>query len=442
MRALVWCVLFASLAAEADAGQRPRQPRSTAPAEPNSASTATADAYNQFLLARRLERDSDIDGAIAAYKRAATLDPSSGEIPAALAALYMGQNRAVDAINTAEQALKISPSNSEAHRVLGVVYAALSDADTKNARGTASSPADENAKKAINHLEQALKDPDGEPDPNLLANLARMYVRTQEYDKAIPMLRSLVSREHGWLEGLNLLAEVYAGAGKNADAITWLESAVEDDPRLYATLGDFYDRERRWKDAAGAYAQAAQRAPRNIDLKLRYASALLSTGERANSQKARDLLAEVVSSRPTDQRALYLLSQAHRRASDPANAEAAARRLIGLNKQSPWGYYALAEALQDRQQYKAVVDALLPVTNEMRSRSTPDVSGLGLLLPHLGFSYRAARPVRLGHRVLRRSSSAVAGRHAGHRLPDSGSLVGQAIRPGRRACAGGAGRAP
>src|SRR6185369_11639754 len=61
-------------------------------------------------------------------------------------------------------------------------------------------------------------------------------------------------------------------------------------------------------------------------------------------------------------------------------------RLISVNKTSPWGYYALAEALQDRQQYQAVVDALLPEVNDLRSRSA-DVSGLGLLLPHLGFAY-------------------------------------------------------
>ena len=113
---------------------------------------------------------------------------------------------------------------------------------------------DENATKAIAHLEQAIRRPVGEPDSNLLANLSRLYVRTGAYNKAIPMLRGLVDRERGWQDGVTLLADAYAAAGKNAEAIAWLEEAAPDDPRLYATLGDFYDRERRWKDAAGAYA--------------------------------------------------------------------------------------------------------------------------------------------------------------------------------------------
>jgi tetratricopeptide (TPR) repeat protein len=120
-------------------------------------------------------------------------------------------------------------------------------------------------------------------------------------------------------------------------------------------------------------------------LKLRYASALLNAGGRENMGRARDLLADLVSSRPTDQRAMYLLSQSQRRSGDSSAAEATARRLIALNKQSPWGYYALAEALQDRQQFQVVVDTLTPAVKDMRAGS--NTQALALLLPHLGFAY-------------------------------------------------------
>src|SRR5207249_2848069 len=151
---------------------------------------------------------------------------------------------------------------------------------------------------------------------NLLANLARLYVRTRAYDKAIPVLRDLVEREHGWQDGVSLLAQAYGAAGKNAEAIVWLEQAAPEDPRLYATLADFYDRERRWKDAADAYAIAVGRAPANTDLKLRYGSALMNAGGRENLEKARAALTEVVTTRPAEQRGYYLLSQTQRRAGD------------------------------------------------------------------------------------------------------------------------------
>jgi cytochrome c-type biogenesis protein CcmH/NrfG len=114
------------------------------------------------------------------------------------------------------------------------------------------------------------------------------------------------------------------------------------------------------EESARRSANAVQRQPRNTDLKIRYGSALLNAGGRANAEKARSVLNEVASTSSTDQRSLYLLSQAQRRAGDASAAEATARRLTALNKTSPWGYYALAEALQDRQQYQAIVDALVP----------------------------------------------------------------------------------
>jgi len=219
------------------------------------------------------------------------------------------------------------------------------------------------------------------------AALARMYIRTASFDKAIPILRDLVSRERGWQDGVTLLADAYAAAGKNAEAIAWLEEEAPDNPRLYATLGDFYDRERRFRESAAAYAIAVQRQPRNTDLKIRYSSALLSAGGRMNAEKARSVLNEIAAGAVADQRVLYLLSQAQRRSGDPTSAEATARRLISVNKTSAWGYFALAESLQDRQQYQAIVDALVPAVNDLRARSATDVSGLGLLLPHVGFAY-------------------------------------------------------
>ena len=220
------------------------------------------------------------------------LDPDAADITAELAALYMRQSRLPEAIVTANQALKIAPVNREAHKVLGLVYAALADNGKDDARPTGKP--DENVVKAIPHLEQALDHPEGEPDPNVRATLARLYMRTGAYDKAIPLLTALVTEEPEWRDGAMLLAGAYAGAGKNADAIAWLEQAAPSDPQLYPTLADFYEREHRWKDAAGAYAKALEQAPRNVELKTRYASALLNAGDPASVGKARDVLNDIL----------------------------------------------------------------------------------------------------------------------------------------------------
>src|SRR5579859_1061374 len=118
---------FVAVPSSANPGQGGRQ---AAPSDP------VAEAYSQFLLAHRLEDDSDVDGAIAAYKRAMTLDPQAADVVSELADLYMRQNRVSEAVTTAEQALKIAPSNREAHRVLGTIYASMASPSQPGQRGS------------------------------------------------------------------------------------------------------------------------------------------------------------------------------------------------------------------------------------------------------------------------------------------------------------------
>jgi len=350
-------------------------------------SDRVAEAYAQFLLGHHLDEADDEAGAIAAYKRAMELDPSAADIPGELAAVYLRQNKIQEAMTAAEQALKVSPKNREGNRVLGVIYAALAESNRAGgaARGRGSS--DDNLPKAIGYLETAIAGLGGEADPNVRATLARTYVSAAQYDKAIPLLTNLVSEQPGWQDGPVLLAEAYSSAGRSAEAIEWLEEHTASDPRLLPTLGEFYERERKWKEAADAYGRAVQRAPRNTELRARYASALVNAGGRDNLTRARDVLNEVVSARPNDARVLYLLSQTERRLGDSKAAEATARKVIAQNAKSPWGYYALAEALEARQDYQRVVDELGPVAAEFRTKATDPSFDIGLLLPHLGFAY-------------------------------------------------------
>src|SRR5262249_26868947 len=157
-------------------------------------------------LGQHFEESDNIDAAVAAYKRAMELDPNAAEIPAELAALYLRQNRAQDALATAELALKIDPGNHEANRVAGFVRAELVDSSRSRgsrSKSTESRPqgADDNLVKATQHLEAAIENTPGESDPNTRAVLSRLYLQSGAYEKAIPLLTDLVSQEPGWQEG-------------------------------------------------------------------------------------------------------------------------------------------------------------------------------------------------------------------------------------------------
>jgi tetratricopeptide (TPR) repeat protein len=382
MRFVVLVAILGASAPLVEAGQA----RRPAPAAANPAPDATAQAYEQFLRGHMLEEE-DVDGAIAAYKRAMALDPTAAAIPADLAELYMREEKLTEAETAAQQAIRLDANNRDAHRVLGTVYATLASGNGQRISRTVQT---ENLNKAIQHLEQAFDPPIAEADANLRAMLARLYIAVENYDKAIPVLAELVKQEPGWSEGPNLLVQAYSAAGRASDAVTWLEENAPDNPLLYTQLGDYYARARRYADAATAFEQALAASPnsRSSDLRRRLASALMNTGNRPDALRARDVLREALAIRANDEDAMGLLSRAELAAGDSAAAETMARQLVTQNARSSTGYVALAEALEAQRKFQPIVDALVPGIAAVRATNSPNAGSIALLLTHLGFAYQ------------------------------------------------------
>ncbi len=141
---------------------------------------------------------------------------------------------------------------------------------------------------------------------------------------------------------------------------------------------------------------------------------------------------------PTSARCICL-AQAERRAGDLDAAEAAARRLIAQNSRNPRGYSALAEALEERRRYQAVVDALAPAMATFRS-SAESAIALSMLLPHLGFAYQQLGQHDKAIVAFEEARKICAGRSGRHRLSDSGADCGEELPGRRRAGASGARR--
>jgi tetratricopeptide (TPR) repeat protein len=295
-------------------------PRAEAQAPPIPQPDSSAAYY--FLLGRHLESGGHIGDAIAALKQAIALAPTAAEPYSELAGLYARQNRALEAVEAAEAAITREPSNREANRILGSVYAALSEQRQPLRPGD--NPADY-AARAVAALEKSRRE--GMTDVGIELMLGRLYIQSGNHTKAIPALRRVVDDQPGYPEAAMLLAAAYEGAGQAGDALRVLEAAVEENPNFYrgrVRVAELYEKQRRFKEAADAYAKAQAANPR-ADLTGARATALINSGQ---ASEARDVLqAALASQKKPDPALLYLLAQAQRRLGAREDAAATASRL-------------------------------------------------------------------------------------------------------------------
>ena len=339
-----------------------------APVAAQPAAPASGDAGYYFLLGRRHESMGDVDKAVAAYKQALALAPNSAELRAELAGLYARQDRAVEAIETAEEALTKDPDNREANRILGSIYAALAEQRLKLR------PGDDPAlyvPRAIAALERARAQ--GSDTPVDLT-LGRLYLQTKSYDKAIALLRRVQLEQPGSTELAMMIATAEEGAGRTADAAETLREAIADNPKFFRgliMLAELSEKQGEWDAAADAYTKAQALNPR-IDLASRRAAALINAGK---APAARDLLQPGAAKPDAEPMVLYLYATALRQSGDLAGAEAAARRLRAAAPNDPRGLYVLAQVLEQRKDFDGAERAL----REILERDPEDATALNYL---------------------------------------------------------------
>jgi tetratricopeptide (TPR) repeat protein len=376
MRTALLLLSIATFCTSAASGQSASAAAASAPAE--------SPAY-YFLLGRHHEGTGENDKALAAFKRALALAPDSAQLHAELAGFYARQDRAAEAVDTAEQALKLDPRNREANRILGSIYAAL--ADQRRALRPGDNP-QLYVPRAVAALERARDQ--GPAEPVLDLTLSRLYVQTNAYDKAIPLLQRVVGEQPGYSEASLLLATALDGAGRTDEAVEVLESAVAVNPRHFrglVMLAELREKQGQWTEAADAYGRAQRTNLRGIDLTTRRAAALINAGQ---GSAARDLLQDAAAKPEPQPLVLYLLAAAQRQTGDLAGAESTARRLRTVAPEDPRGMYVLAQILEARGEFEGAERSL----RDILQRNPSDATALN----YLGYMF-AERGQRLDEAV-------------------------------------------
>lgn len=301
-----------------------------------------AAAYHAFIVGRSQEGAGDIDAAVASYARAAELDPTASDIWAELAGLYARRSDTEPAIEAANAALEREPDNLEAHRVLGLVYAARA-----GARGGGD---EADLDRAIEHLERARKPLSS--DPALYLTLGRLYLTTENADKAIEVLNEVIDAEPQFAEALALLAQAHEVLGQ-------------------------------WDEASAVYERAVLVGPQRARYRRQLATALVNAGQ---PERAIEVLRDLVEFRPDDAAGWYVLSDLELQLRHPTEAEAAVRRVIELEPEALRGPYLLTRILGSQSRYQELIEVLGPIV-ERAAISNVDPRQVASLLQRLAAAH-------------------------------------------------------
>jgi len=282
-------VLAAMIVASPRASASPPVPApqtpTTAPAQTASGTASDADAYFYFLQGHMLEGGGDVDGAVEAYKKAIAAAPASADIRAELAGVYARAGRTSDAVAAALDALKADEKNPEGNRILGLVQASMAGDTTDASRQT------NLTKEAIGHLELALAR--GSHDLSAELALGRLYLQNGNYPKAVSALRAFLNDRAGYPDAVMMLADALEANHQGADAIGLLSDYIANAPsdlKAAVRLAQLYEGANRWKDAAAEWGTLAAHQGATPALRLRYASALLNSGDLATARTTLDAI--------------------------------------------------------------------------------------------------------------------------------------------------------
>jgi Tfp pilus assembly protein PilF len=159
-------------------------------------------AWHLALLSR-------YDEAIEEMRRAQNLDPWSLIINSDLAELLVIAHRNDESIQQSLKTIEMDPDFAMAHNQLAQAYLAQHMPE-----------------KAIPELKKAVELSGG--SPACTANLARAYIAVGDRGKATELIQRLEEQSRPGFSHATEIATIYAALGESDDAMTWLETGVEE----------------------------------------------------------------------------------------------------------------------------------------------------------------------------------------------------------------------
>ncbi len=336
-----------------------------AAARTNSSEMNRTLAFSQLGLGRNELGQASLEKAFAT-------NPADTRAGTTLAMLYMRQDKAQKALQTAETMVQRDPGNLTALNFLGSIKGA--SGDIAGARAA--------------YTQVLAKDPAFTPSA---LNLVRLDIGEKRLDEARRRLDGLLVKRHDDADVLYEYGLLEQRAGRMAEASRHLQKASEvrrNDPRPAMALIDLYLSQRQTDQALKVAKTMATNIPNNVTVQLALGRTYLAVGDAGNARSvltkanrlaeydaglllaiarlqllagdpdaARYSVQKALQGHPEDQAAMALLIEIEARSGDAAKADAALKTLVAKYPDRVETALATANLAMSRAQYPAAIAA-------------------------------------------------------------------------------------
>ncbi|MYB31827.1 MAG: tetratricopeptide repeat protein [Acidobacteria bacterium] len=344
-----------------------------------------AEAYRVFGEGRFAQMSGERDEAIAAYRRAAQLDPQAVDPLIEIANLSLSTRDLEAAEAAAAEAVERDPEAAAAHRALGAVHF----------RRLRSGDDPEAAERAVASLSEAVRlDPE---DLRSRSQLARLLAALQRGEEAATHLREILRRAPDAFSELLLLAQLRLSAGDREQAFDYLLQSLRIEPRQPEAreMVDDLLRDRgipgRSPDEALAevvalYEKGSADHPEDQALRLSLADGLARLGRL---EAAAEAFERILAVEPRSEIALMGLAMVRRQQRQLEDAEAVLLRLLEENSRSVPARMALGGVFATRCEYARAAEEFqavvaLPRDSYGSRHRRETLARLAQALEHLG----------------------------------------------------------
>lgn len=215
------------------------------------ASETSSQVYSHFLSAQLLERNGQLERALAEYNRSLELEPQAGEILRQRANLHMKMGNPERALSDVQAYVRLHPDDAESLKLLANIH--LMRGQSQAARLVLEKVLELNPK-----------------DAQTLMDLALLFI-TEDPPAAVKALEKLTALEPDSAEAFYHLGLAYQKNGDESKSEAAFKKVVELDPSSLPSLfllGQMNEKSGKTQEAIGYYEAALDKMPDNSSLRM------------------------------------------------------------------------------------------------------------------------------------------------------------------------------